>query len=186
MAPRDPAEESWFSNKIVGGAIPSNFIPAVEKGLVEGLQKGAVAGYPVTNVKVELYDGSYHDVDSSEVAFKIAGARALTDGMGKARPVLLEPIMKVTVHIPDQFLGDINGDLNHKRGRIIGMGLDAGMQLIEAEVPQAEMFKYSSELRSMTGGRGFFEMEFSRYETVPQQIAQKVIAAAKKDDQEDG
>lgn len=180
VSPRDPGEEEWFVNGIVGGSIPSNFIPAVEKGLVDGMTRGAVAGYPVMNVKVTIYDGSYHDVDSSEIAFKIAGRGALRDGMGKAKPVLLEPIMQVKVMVPDQHLGDINGDLNHRRGRILGMANEDGMQVITADVPQAEMFSYCSQLRSMTGGRGSFEMEFSRYEVVPSNVAQKVIAEAQR------
>ncbi len=174
-------EEDWFANAVVGGTIPTNFIPAVHKGLVEGLQAGPLARYPVEKVKVTVYDGSSHDVDSSEVAFKIAASRALRDGLSKAKPTLLEPVMRLTVTIPEQFMGDINGDLNHKRGRILGMGSEEGHLVIEAEVPQSELFKYSSELRSITGGRGNFEMEFSRYETVPQHVAQKVIAAAMAD-----
>ncbi len=185
VAPRDPSDEEWFVNAIVGGVIPGNFMPAVQKGLQEGLLRGAVAGYPVMNVKITVYDGSYHDVDSSEVAFKIAAARALRDGLSKAKPVLLEPIMKVVVNIPDQFMGDITGDLNHKRGRILGVDSGEGIQVVTAEVPQAEIFKYSSELRSMTGGRGSFEMEYSRYEPVPANIAQKVVAQAKHDEQEE-
>jgi elongation factor G len=185
VEPRDPADEEWFINAIVGGVIPGNFIPGVQKGLQEGLLRGAVARYPVMNVKVTLYDGSYHDVDSSEVAFKIAASRALADAMSKAKPVLLEPIMKVQVTIPDQFMGDITGDLNHKRGRILGVESQEGMQIITAEVPQAEIFKYSSELRSMTGGRGSFEMTYSRYETVPANIAQKVVAETKVQDDEE-
>lgn len=181
VEPRDPSDEDWFVNAIVGGVIPGNFIPAVQKGLQEGLQRGAVARYPVINIRITVYDGSYHDVDSSEVAFKIAAARALTDGMSKATPVLLEPIMQVKVSVPDHFMGDITGDLNHKRGRILGVDSDDGMQCITAEVPQAEVFRYSSELRSMTGGRGNFEMEYARYEVVPANIAQKVSADRQKE-----
>ena len=155
-------EEDWFVNSIVGGSIPGNFLPAVQKGLLEGLQKGAVAGYPITNLKVDVYDGSYHDVDSSEIAFKIAGSRALREGVLQANPVLLEPIMKVRISAPDSSMGDINGDLNHKRGRILGMESEDGTQVIVADVPQAELFRYAAELRSMTGGQGTFEMEFSR------------------------
>lgn len=183
--PLAEGEEEWFVNAIVGGVIPGNFIPAVQKGLVEGMTRGPLAGYTVTGVKATVYDGSYHDVDSSEVAFKIAGGRALKDAMLKAKPVLLEPIMTVKVTIPDDCMGDINGDLSHKRGRILGMDMNGGMQVITAEVPQAELFRYSAELRSMTGGRGTFEMAFSRYEQVPSNVAQKVIAAADKHEDED-
>ncbi len=174
--PLPDGEEEWFVDAIVGGVIPNNFIPAVQKGVLEGMQKGAVAGYPVTGVRVAVYDGSYHDVDSSEIAFKIASSRAFREAMSKAKAVLLEPIMKVRVSIPDQFMGDINGDLNHKRGRILGLEMDAGYQVITAEVPQAEMFRYTAELRSITGGQGAFEMEFARYDIVPANVAQKVIA----------
>ncbi len=183
VSPKPPEEEEWFVNSIVGGAIPKGFIPAVQKGLVEGLQRGALAGYPVVNTRIELYDGSYHDVDSSEVAFKIAAARALSDGMTKASPVLLEPIMHVRIFVPDEFMGDVNGEINHKRGRIQGMGSEGGLQVVEADVPQAEMFRFSSELRSMTQGRGSFEMEFSRYEIVPQNIAKGIIDAARQKDE---
>jgi len=181
---KPPEEEDWFVNAIVGGVIPGNFIPAVQKGLVEGMRSGAVAGFPVTDVKVTLYDGSFHEVDSSEIAFKIAASRALRDGMANAKPVLLEPVMTVKVTVSDQHMGDINGDLNQRRGRILGMDAEEGMQVITAEVPQAELFRYAAELRSMTAGQGTFEMEFSRYEQVPSNVAQKVVAAAEKDKEE--
>ncbi|MFH0953327.1 MAG: elongation factor G [Verrucomicrobiota bacterium] len=180
VGPLRAGETEWFEDALVGTAVPRNFLPAIEKGLVEGLTRGAIAGYPVINTKVTVYDGSSHDVDSSEIAFKIASARAFTDGMSKARPVLLEPIMTVKIMVPDQYMGDITGDMNHRRGRILGIGAEDGMQVITAEVPQAEMFKYSSELRSMTGGRGSFEMEFNRYDVVPSNVAQKVVAEAQK------
>jgi len=185
VEPKRPDEEEWFINKIVGGVIPGNFIPAIQKGLLEGMVKGPLAGYTVTNVKATVYDGSYHDVDSSEVAFKIAGGRALKLAMKNAKPVLLEPIMRLRVAIPDDSMGDINGDLNHKRGRILGMELEEGMQVITADVPQAELFKYSAELRSMTGGRGSFEMVFDRYEQVPSNVAQKIIASADVQEEEE-
>ncbi|MDA0991217.1 MAG: elongation factor G [Verrucomicrobia bacterium] len=180
VEPKHPDDDEWFVNAIVGGVIPGNFIPAVQKGLTEGMTAGALAGFPVSNIKVTVYDGSYHDVDSSEIAFKIAGSRALKDAMLKARPVLLEPIMAIKVHIPDHCMGDITGDLNHKRGRILGMGTENGMQTMEAEAPQSELFRYAAELRSITAGQGTFEMEFSRYDQVPAHIADKVIAAAEK------
>lgn len=179
IRPRDPSDPDWFLNKIVGGAIPGGFVPACEKGFVEGLTKGPLVGAEVINVQVELYDGSYHDVDSSEVAFKIAGSRALHEAIEKSSPVLLEPIMTVKVIVPDQFMGDISGLLNTKRGRILGMGPEDGLQAIHADVPQAEMFKFCSELRSLTSGQGSFEMEFSRYEQVPAHISAKVVEAAR-------
>ena len=183
IEPKTPDAEHWFVDGIVGTSIPRNFLPAIEKGLVEGMQRGAVAGYPVVDTMVTVYDGSSHDVDSSEIAFKIASRTAFRIGMEKAKPVLLEPIMSVRVTIPGDFMGDCTGDLNHKRGRILGMESEDGMQVIVAEVPQAEMFKYSSELRSMTGGRGSFEMTFARYDVVPANVAQKVIAEAAKNKQ---
>lgn len=183
VQPKKKEEDEWFVDAIVGTSIPRNFLPAIQKGLVEAMARGALAGYPVVNAQVTVYDGSYHDVDSSEIAFKIAGGRAFSDGMSKAHPVLLEPIMTVKIMIPDHYMGGINGDLNHKRGRILGMGAEDGMQVITAEVPQAEMLKYSSELRSITGGRGSFEMEFARYDIVPSNVAQKIIAEAQKNKQ---
>ena len=146
---------------------------------MEGLENGPLVGSKVINVQVELYDGSYHDVDSSEVAFKIAGSRALHEAIEKSSPVLLEPIMTVKVVVPDQFMGDISGLLNTKRGRILGMGPEDGLQAIDADVPQAEMFKFCSELRSITSGQGSFEMDFARYEQVPAHLASKVIDDAK-------
>jgi elongation factor G len=184
VEPRPPGDEEWFVDAIVGGVIPNNFIPAVQKGVVEGMSRGTVAGYPVINVKSSVHDGSYHEVDSSEISFKIAGARAFKDAMSKARPVLLEPIMTVKVMVPEQFMGEVNGDMSHRRGRIMGMESADGMQLITAEVPQAELFRYCAELRSMTGGRGSFEMAFARYEIVPSNVAQKVVAEAEKTKQE--
>ena len=185
IEPKPEGAENWFVDGIVGTCIPRNFLPAIEKGLVDGMLKGAVAGYPVVDTMITVYDGSYHEVDSSEIAFKIAARAAFKDGMQKAKPVLLEPIMTVRVTIPGDFMGDCTGDLNHKRGRILGMESEDGMQVIVAEVPQAEIFKYSSELRSMTGGRGSFEMEFNRYDIVPSNVAQKIIAEAAKNKAEE-
>ncbi len=180
VEPKRESDEDWFVNELVGGSIPGSFVPAIQKGLVEGMTSGALAGYPVMNVKASVYDGSFHDVDSSEIAFKIAGSRAFKEGMLNAKPVLLEPIMTVKVIVPEQYMGDINGDLNHKRGRILGMSIEDGMQVVSADVPKSELFRYAAELRSMTAGQGTFEMEFSRYEIVPSNIAQKIIAAAQK------
>lgn len=185
VEPKPADEPEWFVNAVVGGTIPGNFIPAVQKGLVDGMTRGPLAGSPVVNVKVVVYDGSYHDVDSSEIAFKIAGARALKEGMLKSKPVLLEPIMKVRISIPDHCLGDVTGDLNHRRGHILGMDSEDGLQVLIAEIPQAELFQYSSQLRSMTGGRGAFEMEFSRLDVVPANVAQKIVAEAQKHKQEE-
>jgi elongation factor G len=185
VEPKTNAEEEWFVNAIVGGAIPGNFIPAVQKGLVEGMITGSMAGYPVTDVKITVYDGSYHDVDSSEVAFKIAASRALREALANAKPVLLEPVMSIKIVIPDQFMGDINGDLNHRRGKILGMGPEDGLQAIVGEAPQSELFRYAAELRSMTGGQGSFEMEYARYEHVPANIAQKVVAQTEKTKEEE-
>ena len=183
IEPMKGGATEWFVDGIVGTSIPRNFLPAIEKGLVDGMTRGALAGYPVVNTMVTVYDGSSHDVDSSEIAFKIAARTAFKDGMTKAKPVLLEPIMNIRVTIPGEFMGDCTGDLNHKRGRIMGMESEDGMQVIVAEVPQAEVFKYSSELRSMTGGRGSFEISFNRYDIVPSNVAQKIIAEAAKNKQ---
>lgn len=183
LTPQAPGEEEWFEDALVGTNVPRNFLPAIQKGLQEGMSRGVLAGAPVVQTKVTIYDGSHHEVDSSEIAFKIAAARAFTDGMQKAKPVLLEPIMKVRITIPDRYMGDVTGDLNHKRGRILNIEADAGLQVIEAEIPQAEMFRYSSELRSVTHGQGSFESVFARYDTVPGNAAQKIIAEAQKNRQ---
>lgn len=180
------SEDLIFEEKIFGGAVPKQYIPAVEKGLRECIKKGVLAGYPVMNLKATLVDGSYHPVDSSELAFKVATSLAYKKGLAQANPVLLEPIMNVKVVVPEEYTGDIMGDLNRRRGRVLGMEpTDKNMETIEAEVPLAEMFKYAIELRSMTQGRGSFSMEFIRYEEVPAQIAQKVIEAAKATMQEE-
>jgi elongation factor G len=169
-----------FVDKVVGGAIPRQYIPAVEKGIVEAMDQGMLAGYPVTDLRVTLYDGSYHDVDSSEMAFKIAASMGFKKAMELCRPVLLEPIMKIEVIVPDENMGDIMGDLNSRRGRISGVETKGNNQVIKAIVPMAEILKYAPDLRSMTGGRGTFTMEFSHYEEVPAQIAEKIVELAKK------
>ncbi|MGA1875042.1 MAG: elongation factor G, partial [bacterium] len=173
-----------FVDKIVGGVIPRQYIPAVEKGIIGAMEEGILAGYPVTDVKVTLYDGSFHAVDSSEMAFKIAGSMGFKKGFMECRPTLLEPIMKVSVFVPEEFMGDIMGDLNSKRGRIQGIDSKGHYQDIRAEVPMAEMLKYAPDLRSMTGGRGSFAMEFSHYEEVPSHLLDKVVAEAKKEREE--
>ena len=168
-----------FVNDIFGGAIPKNYIPAVEKGIIDSAARGYLAGYPVVDFRVILYDGSYHDVDSSEMAFKIAGSLAFKKAMEQARPVLLEPIMNVEVYAPDQYSGDLIGDMNGRRGRIQGMDTRGNTQVVKAQVPMSEMLTYSSNLTSMTQGRGSFAMEFSHYDVVPAHIAEKIVAAAK-------
>ncbi|MDD4016846.1 MAG: elongation factor G [Kiritimatiellae bacterium] len=183
---REGETGEWFVDKTVGGSIPGNFIPAVLKGVNEGKLAGSVAGYPVQNINVEVYDGAYHDVDSSEIAFKIAGSRALREGMSKAKPVLLEPIMRLKITIPETFMGSISGDMPHKRGRVLGMEVEEeGTQVITAEAPLAELFKYAAELRSITGGQGSFTMDFDRYDIVPSNVAQKIIAEAAKNRNEE-
>ena len=168
-----------FDEEIFGGSVPKSYIPAVEKGLRDSMQKGILAGYPVTNIKATLYDGSYHDVDSSEMAFKMAASLAFKKGMEEAQPILLEPIMKLTITVPEEYMGDVMGDINKRRGKILGMEPDAnGKQVIYAEAPQSETFKYAIDLRSMTQGRGYFEMELEKYNEVPQQLATKIIEAA--------
>jgi elongation factor G len=179
MEPLGRGEKFEFVNEIFGGAIPKNFIPAVEKGILESAAKGYLAGYPVVDFRVVLYDGSYHDVDSSELAFKIAGSLAFKKAMEAANPVLLEPIMNVEVYAPDTYAGDLMGDLNSRRGRVQGMDAKGGTQVIKAQVPMAEMLTYAPTLTSMTQGRGDYTMEFSHYEIVPSQIAEKIVAQAK-------
>jgi elongation factor G len=179
----EPCEEDFvFAEEIFGGSVPRNFWPAVEKGIRESLEHGVLAGYPVVNVKAVLFDGSYHDVDSNEMAFKIAASLAFKKGMEAAKPVLLEPIVRVEVVIPEEYMGDVMGDMNKRRGRILGMEqLPDGSQKIVAEAPHAEMFEYAIDLRAMTQARGSFTMEFVRYEEVPTMIADKIIEKAKKE-----
>jgi elongation factor G len=168
-----------FVNKIVGGAIPREYIPAVQRGIEDSLANGIVAGYPVVDVKATLVDGSYHEVDSSEQAFSIAGSMGLKDGMRKAKAVLLEPIMRVDVFMPEEFLGDVMGDLTARRGHILGMEGRGNSQMVHAEVPLATMFGYATELRSMTQGRANYSMEFQRYQQIPQSLADEIAAKAK-------
>lgn len=179
MEPLPRGGQFEFVNEIFGGAIPKNFIPAVEKGILESAARGYLAGYPVVDFRVTLYDGSYHDVDSSEMAFKIAGSLAFKKAMEVASPVLLEPIMNVEVYAPDVYAGDLMGDLNSRRGRVQGMDAKAGNQVIKAQVPMSEMLSYAPTLTSMTQGRGDYTMEFSHYEVVPNQIAEKIVSQAK-------
>jgi elongation factor G len=168
-----------FVNDIFGGAIPRNFIPAVEKGIVEAAARGYLAGYPVVDFKVIVFDGSYHDVDSSEMAFKLAGSKGFKKCMELAKPCLLEPIMNVEITVPENYSGDIMGNLNGRRGRIQGMDPQGGSTVVKAQVPLAEMLSYASDLTSMTQGRGTYSMEMSHYDVVPQMIADRIIAAHK-------
>jgi elongation factor G len=174
-----------FEDAVVGGVVPRNFIPSVEKGLRENIGKGVLAGYPMVGLHAKLYDGSYHAVDSSEMAFKTAARIAFKKGCMEAGPTLLEPIMHVAVFVPDDYMGDIMGDMNKRRGRIMGMNQADGMQKLEAEAPLAEMFKYATDLRSMTQARGYFTMRFVRYEEVPAGVAQKIIESAKHEEEEE-
>jgi elongation factor G len=175
LEPLERGKKFEFVNNIKGGIIPQEYIPAIEKGVKEAMDKGIIAGYPVTDVRVILYDGSFHEVDSSDFAFKIAASMAFQDGAKKAAPVLLEPIMKVEVVIPEQFLGDVIGDLNSKRGHIENISERGMMKVIDAKVPLAEMFGYATMLRSITEGRGIFTMELSHYAEVPQYVADQII-----------
>jgi elongation factor G len=170
-----------FADKIVGGVIPKNYIPSVEKGIVEAMNQGILAGFPVTDFRVTLYDGSYHDVDSSDMAFKIAASMGFKKGMEMVNPVLLEPIMKIEIIVPEEHVGDIMGDLNARRGRIVGVESKGHNQIVKATAPMAEILRYAPDLRSMTGGRGTFAVEFAHYEEVPAHIAQKVIEQANKE-----
>ncbi|MEZ5401088.1 MAG: elongation factor G [Bryobacteraceae bacterium] len=179
MMPLERGEKFEFANEIFGGAIPKQFIPAVEKGILEAAERGYLAGFPVVDFKVVLYDGSYHDVDSNEMSFKMAGRKAFKLAMEQAKPALLEPIMNVEVQAPVDYAGDLMGDFNGRRGRVSGMDTKGATQMIRAQVPMAEMLTYQNDLTSMTQGRGSFHMEFSHYDFVPQQQAEKVIAAAK-------
>ena len=167
-----------FEQQVVGGAVPKNYFPAVEKGIQESVQKGPLAGYPVVGVKAVLYDGSYHPVDSSEMAFKTAAIQAFKKGFMEASPVLLEPIASLKVTVPDDYTGDIMGDLNKRRGRVLGMiPVAGGKQVIEADIPMTGLFGYCTTLRSMTGGRGSYEYTFARYEQAPSDVQEKEIAA---------
>jgi len=169
-----------FAEKVVGGSVPKQFFPGVEKGIRETAAEGVVAGYPLSDFKATLYDGSFHNVDSNELSFKIAASMALKDGVQQAKPVLLEPIMNVEIRIPETYMGEVNRDLNGRRGRVQGMDTADGSQVITAQVPQAELFTYAIDLRSLTGGRGTFSATLDHYEEVPSHLAEKVIAEHRK------
>jgi elongation factor G len=187
VTPLEKGKGFEFVDKVVGGAIPKNFIPSVEKGVVQAMSEGALAGYPIGDIRVTLCDGSYHEVDSSDMAFQIAGAMALRKAISEAGPVLLEPIMDVEVFIPEEYLGAISGDMNSRRGRIMGMDIKGKSQIVKAVAPLVEMFKYANDLRSLTGGRGMYTMRFSHYEEVPHKIASTIISqyqATKKQEEQ--
>jgi elongation factor G len=179
MKPLPRGSDFKFVDDIFGGSIPKNFIPAVEKGIQDARLKGFLAGYPMVDFQVELFDGSYHDVDSSEMSFKIAGSLAFKDAVPKCRPTLLEPVMKVEIAVPEEYAGTVMGDLSSRRGRPQGMEPRGSAQVIKAEVPLAEMLSYDAELTSMTGGRGSYHMEMDHYDEVPGHLQEKIIAAAK-------
>jgi elongation factor G len=169
-----------FLDEIVGGVVPNKFIPAVEKGVVETMKDGVLAGYPVVDVRVALHYGSYHDVDSSEMAFKVAASQAFKKGFLEAKPILLEPIFNIEVKVPEDAMGDVMGDISSRRGKISGMEGQGAYQIIRAQVPQAELYKYATVLRSKTGGRGVFTASMSHYEEMPREQAEKVVAASEK------
>jgi elongation factor G len=181
IAPGPDGEGLEFVNAIKGGVIPGGFIPAVEKGVREAMRTGAVAGYPIQDVKVTLFDGQHHSVDSSEMAFKMAGSMAFKDAMEKAQPTLMEPIMTVTVTVPEEYVGDVIGDLNSRRGRPLGMEPKGTVTEIKAEVPMAEMLEYAPDLRAITGGQGEYSMDLARYEEVPGHVAQQVVQQAQQE-----
>jgi elongation factor G len=180
LEPNESGKGYEFINATVGGSIPKEYIPAVDAGIKGAMMSGILAGYPVVDCKVTLYDGSYHEVDSSEMAFKIAGSMAFKEAMRKADPVILEPIMKVAVIVPDEYMGDVIGDLNSRRGQIQGMEARLGTQQINAFVPLSEMFGYATDMRSKTQGRGQYTMEPSHYIEVPKSIAEKIMASRGK------
>jgi elongation factor G len=180
LEPMDRTLGFEFKSEVVGGKVPKEYIPSVEKGVVKAMEEGVLAGFPVVDVKAVIYDGSFHDVDSSGMSFEIAGNQALRKGMPDASPVLLEPIMKLTITVPDAYTGEVMSDLNGKRGRILGMNPHDNTTTIEAEAPLAETQRYAQDLRSLTQGRGEYELQFDRYEQVPANIEQRVIEDAKR------
>jgi elongation factor G len=179
LHPQEPGKGFEFENATVGGSIPKEFINPIQKGIEEAMTSGVLAGYPMVDLKVEVFDGSYHDVDSSEMAFKIAGSIGFKDGAARANPILLEPIMAVEVVTPEEYMGDVIGDLNSRRGKIHAMNPRTGAQVIEAHVPLAEMFGYATDLRSKTQGRATYTMQFAHYAQVPNNIAETIVTKAK-------
>ena len=184
MEPLPRGKGFEFVNAIVGGVVPGRFIPAVEKGIVETMEKGVISGNKVVDVKVTLFDGSYHSVDSDEMSFKLAASQCFRKGFSGAKPILLEPIYNIEVTVPEEFMGDVMGDISSRRGRISGMDSDGHFQIIKAQIPLAELYKYSSNLRSLTSGRGSHRRSFSHYEEVPKEVEQKVIEEYNKSREE--
>lgn len=182
----NPSQGVEFGERVVGGSVPKNFFPGIEKGIRETAAEGVLAGFPLDDFKAVLYDGSFHPVDSNELSFKLAASMALKEGVMQAKPVLLEPIMSVEIKVPEQYMGEVNRDLNGRRGRVLGMDTSDGMQVISAHVPQAELFSYATELRSLTGGRGTFAAVLDHYEDVPGNLAEKIIEAHKKEHKDEG
>jgi elongation factor G len=185
LEPLPRGENFEFVNAIVGGVIPGKFVPAVEKGVVERMEKGVIAGFPVIDVRVTCFDGSYHAVDSSEMAFKVAGSIGFKKAFMDAKPVLLEPVYELIIKVPEEYMGDVMGDVSGRRGKIIGMDSEGKFQIIRAKVPLAELYKYSTTLRSMTSGRGIHKRSLSGYEEVPVEIADKIMAQTKKEQEEE-
>jgi len=180
FAPQERGVGYEFQDKVVGGAIPREFIPAIDAGIRDAMAAGGIAGYPIVDLKATVVDGSYHDVDSKEVAYKIAGSLALKDAFRRGKPVILEPIMEVEVTTPEDFMGDVIGDLNSRRGHIQGMEVRAGAQVIRANVPLSQMFGYATDLRSATQGRATYSMQFDHYSPVPNSIAEEMAAKAQR------
>ena len=185
LEPLARGEKFEFVNAIVGGVIPGKFIPGVEKGVIETISKGVLAGYPVVDIKVSVFFGSYHNVDSSEMAFKVAASMAFKKAFEQCNPALLEPIMDVEIRVPDEYMGEVMGDISSRRGKIMGMDSDGRFQVINAQIPLAELYRYSTTLRSITAGRGIHKRKFSHYEETPADITQKVIENAKKEKEEE-
>jgi elongation factor G len=181
LAPLERGSGFDFVDEVTGGVIPSKFIPAVEKGVVEAMAEGVLAGCRVVDIKVTVFYGSYHPVDSSELAFKLAASMAFKKGFVNAKPVLLEPIYNIEVTVPEEYMGDVMGDISGRRGKILGMEQNGALQVISAQVPLAELYRYSTSLRSLTQGRGLHTREFSHYQEVPHDIAEKIIAASKEE-----
>jgi len=181
ISPLKKGEGFVFDEALTGMNVPRNFVPAVEKGIIEAMKSGVMAGYPAVDLKIRFFDGKSHDVDSSEMAFKIASSMCFKKAFQEATPILLEPIMSMEITVPEDVMGDVIGDLNGRRGRVLGMDSDGKHQIIKAEVPMAEVLRYSFDLTSMTGGRGSFKMKQSHYEEVPAQLAEKIVAASKEE-----